>query len=296
MKILSLFNGISCGMAALERAGIPVERYVSFEIDKYANTVTAKNYPQIELRGDVKTVDFTEFEGFDLVLGGFPCQDLSVAKRDRKGLDGERSGLLSELVRAISEAKPKYFLAENVASMKNAERDRISEILGVEPILINSALVSAQNRKRYYWTNIPNVGFPEDKGILLKDILETNVDRRYYFSEAGYRSWENTKRRIKEQGLSYRYEPIKPPYEVKAACIDANYHKGADGKRPMIQEINGEYRVLTPIECERLQTLPDNYTAGISNTRRYKALGNGWTVDVIAHILRHIPKENTCQK
>ena len=296
MKILSLFNGISCGMVALERAGIPVERYVSFEIDKYANTVTAKNYPQIELRGDVKTADFTEFEGFDLVLGGFPCQDLSVANRNRKGLDGERSGLLSELVRALKEVKPKYFLAENVTSMKNAERDRISEILGVEPILINSALVSAQHRRRYYWTNIPNVGLPEDKGILLKDILETNVDRRYYFSEAGYRSWENTKRRIKEQGLSYRYEPIKPPYEVKAACIDANYHKGADGKRPMIQEINGEYRVLTPIECERLQTLPDNYTAGISNTRRYRALGNGWTVDVIAHILRHIPKENTCQK
>lgn len=291
MKILSLFNGISCGMVALERAEIPVERYVSYEIDKYANAVTAKNYPQIELRGDVKTADFTEFAGFDLILAGFPCQDLSALKQGQKGLAGARSGLFSELVRAIAEVKPKYFLAENVASMKNAERDKISAALGVEPIRINSALVSAQQRNRYYWTNIPGVTQPEDKGILLKDILEPAPDRCHYFSEAGYRSWENTKKRIKEQGLSYRYEPSCPPYEVKAPCIDAHYHKDADGKRPVLQDADGEMRALTPVECERLQTLPDGYTEGLSKTQRYKCLGNGWTVDVIAHILRHIPKE-----
>lgn len=279
MEILSLFNGISCGMLALERAGVPVERYVSFEIDKYANAVTAKNYPQIELRGDVKTADFTEFAGFDLVMGGFPCQDLSSAKgKGRKGLDGERSGLFSELVRAIAEVKPKYFLAENVASMKNAERDKISEILRVAPILINSALVSAQKRRRYYWTNIPNVEQPEDKGILLKDILETDIDRRYYFTQSTYAYLEKLREKNEKCGYHYRLEPARPPYDCKAHCLDANYHKGVDGKRTFIETLCGEYRNFTPIECERLQTLPDGYTEGISDTRRYKALGNGWTV------------------
>lgn len=171
MNVLSLFDGISCGMVALERAGIPVERYVAYEIDPNAIKISRKNYPQIEHCGDVTTSDFLEYKGFDLLIGGSPCQDLSIANQKGEGLSGERSGLFWEYVRALEVIKPKYFLLENVASMKKVYRDKITEILGVEPIMINSALVSAQQRKRLYWTNIKNVVQPEDKWIFLKDIL-----------------------------------------------------------------------------------------------------------------------------
>jgi DNA (cytosine-5)-methyltransferase 3A len=147
MNVLSLFDGISCGMVALERAGIPVERYVAYEIDKYAIQISKKNYPQIEHCGDVTTADFTQYRGFDLLIGGSPCQDL-CAIGSRKGLDGEKSGLFFHYVRALKEVKPKYFLLENNASMTKENKDKISQILGVEPIMIDSSLVSAQMRKR----------------------------------------------------------------------------------------------------------------------------------------------------
>ena len=175
-NVLSLFDGISCGRLALERAGIEVNKYYASEIDKYAIKITQSNYPDTIQLGDVREIDFTQFIGeIDLVIGGSPCQDLSIAKADRKGLDGSRSGLFFKFVEAIETIKPKYFLLENVASMRKEDRDKITEILGVEPIMINSALLSAQQRKRYYWTNIPNVQQPEDKGILLQDILEDGL-------------------------------------------------------------------------------------------------------------------------
>lgn len=155
MKVLSLFNGISCGRLALERAGIKVDRYVSYEIDKYANSIAKFHYPNDEYCGDVTTADFTQYVGFDIIIGGSPCQNLSIAG-NKKGLEGDESKLFFEFVRAIKEAKPKYFLLENNASMTVENRNIISEIMGCEPILINSGLVSAQDRKRLYWTNIPS--------------------------------------------------------------------------------------------------------------------------------------------
>ena len=201
MKILSLFDGISCARVALERAGIPVEVYYASEIDKYAIQVSKKNYPDIVQMGDVQTIEGAinilgtralatsrlTGERIDLLIGGSPCQDLSIAKKDRKGLDGERSGLFWEYVRILNEVKPKYFILENVNSMPKEAKELITKTLGVEPIMINAALVSAQNRKRLFWTNIPGVTLPEDRGILLKDILEESVDEKYEVQACSYR-------------------------------------------------------------------------------------------------------------
>ena len=180
MKVLSLFDGISCGRLALERAGIPVEKYYASEIDKYAIAVAQKNYPDTIQIGDINTVHFTDFMDVDLIIGGSPCQDLSIAKQNREGLRGARSGLFWRYVDALATIRPKYFLLENVASMRNEDRDAITETLRkiypeTECIMINSALLSAQQRKRYYWTNW-HVEQPQDKGILLKDILESAGD------------------------------------------------------------------------------------------------------------------------
>lgn len=176
MKVLSLFDGISCGMLALQRAGISVERYDAFEIDKYAIQVSEKNFPEIIHHGNVFDGDFTQFKGYDLLLGGSPCTYWSVAKKGREITpDGEGGKLFMQYVRAIEETECRYFLYENNYSIHKNIKEFISEKLGVEPIMINSALVSAQNRKRCYWTNIPDVLQPEDKEILVKDILESGL-------------------------------------------------------------------------------------------------------------------------
>lgn len=253
---MSLFDGISCGMLALKRAGIPVKRYVAYEIEKNAIKISQKNYPQIEQCGDVRTADFSQYEGFDLLIGGSPCQDLSNYKYDRgevKGLDGEKSGLFYYYVKALKEVKPKYFLLENVASMEKKWADVISEELGVEPIMINSALVCAAERKRLYWTNIPNIEQPEDRGIVLKDIVipASKVPDKYWYTK----------------------------------LCDGN---GGNLAKKVYQD--NRVRRLTPLEYERLQTLPDHYTDCVADSRRYTAIGNGWTVDVIAHILKNIIK------
>ena len=179
MKVLSLFDGISCGRLALERAGIPVEKYYASEIDKYAIQVAQKNYPDTIQVGDVNKLNYLELLDVDMIIGGSPCQDLSIAKQNRQGLRGERSGLFWKYVEALEVIHPKWFLLENVASMRNEDRDAITETLKkiypeTECIMINSALVSAQQRKRYYWTNW-HVEQPQDKGILLKDILESGA-------------------------------------------------------------------------------------------------------------------------
>ena len=176
MKVLSLFDGISCGMVALEKAGISVSRYVAYEIDEKAIQISKKKYPQIEQMGSVVGADFSKFRGYDMVMGGFPCQDLSINKANRKGLKGSKSGLFWELVRAIKEVQPKYFFVENNYKMPEEDQQIITDTLGVKPILINSALVSAQTRKRLYWTNIPDVVLPEDKHIYVKDILQKGIN------------------------------------------------------------------------------------------------------------------------
>ncbi len=176
MRVLSLFDGISCGMLALQRAGIPVEEYHAFEIDKYAVSVSQRNHPEIVHHGNVFDGDFSQFKGFDLLIGGSPCTYWSVAKNNRETTcDGEGFRLFMEYVRALNESECRYFLYENNYSIHQNIVKEITKRLGVEPVMINSALVSAQNRKRYYWTNIPNVTQPTDKGILLTDILESGV-------------------------------------------------------------------------------------------------------------------------
>ena len=278
MKVLSLFDGISCGMVALERAGIPVERYVAYEIDKYAIQISKNNYPQIEHCGDVTTADFTQYKDFDLLIGGSPCQDL-CAIGSREGLKGEKSGLFFEFVRALAEVKPKYFLLENNASMTKENKDKISEILGVEPIMIDSSLVSAQMRKRWYWTNIPSLTQPKNKNIKISDILQPVEEKEQYnITENILRKVPGT-RAYKNAWGSLR------KLDQKLRCITACYAL-ASTSFSVIDYENGQYYAPTPVECERAQTLPDGYTAGVSKAQRYKCIGNGWTVDVIAHILK----------
>ena len=398
MKVLSLFDGISCGMVALKRAGIPVENYDAFEIDKYAIKVSENNYPNIVHHGDVFDGDFTKFKGYDLLLGGSPCTYWSIAKKGRETTsDGMGFKLFMEYVRALRESECKYFLYENNYSIHQNIKDEISKHLGVQPIMINSALVSGQNRKRCYWTNIPFTSFLEDKGILLKDVLESGVtwqDKSYcmtssYNGAVLYNTLERKQRTMvaipicvnsqsgnstiptrKQPSLSERIysvegknpaltsgfhtniavpvETVAKPvgaaqrgryvdcekteqhieiredcksnclttvqkdtlvcspvrigqignggqgqriYSVRGKSITMTANGGGTGGKTGLYKIDlpdGDYiiRKLTPVEAERLQTLPDNYTAGISNTQRYKCIGNGWTVDVIAHILR----------
>lgn len=306
INVVSLFDGISCGMLALIKSGIKVNKYISYEIDKYAIKVSNRHFPYIEQKGSVVGADFTEYKGFDLLIGGSPCQDLSIAKTNRQGLLGSRSSLFFEYVNALNIIKPKYFLFENVASMSKENKDIISKCLGVEPIMINSSLVSAQQRKRLYWTNIPNVTQPTDKKILLKDILENGypyqeksycLKARYqgaYF-EHDYPRKQNTTvfMPIRLGNINGSKSQAHRVYSINGKSITLSANGGGIGAKTGLYKIDlpdGDYyiRKLTPIECERLQTIPDNYTSCLSNTQRYKVIGNAWTVDVIAHILKDI--------
>ena len=293
MKVLSLFDGISCGRLALERAGIPVEHYVAYEIEPNAIKVSKANWNDIEHCGDVTVADFSQYKGFDAIIGGFPCQDLSINKRGRKGLEGKRSGLFWHLVRAIEEVNPKYFLVENNYKMPQKDQDIITKTLGVEPILIYSGKVSAQSRYRLYWTNIPNVQQPEDLHIYLKDIVEhgeTKEKDLTNFTKFNNKTYTNYDRpaRIGTIGKGGQGERV---YSVEGKSVTLTANGGGRGAKGGLYLINGMVRKPTPIECERLQTIPDNYTACLSDNERRKVIGNGWTVDVIAHILRSIPEE-----
>lgn len=409
MKVLSLFDGISCLRVALGNRSV---EYLASEIEPNAIKISKKNYPDIKHLGDVK--DISGITGVDLLCGGSPCTDLSIAKKDRQGLEGTRSKLFWEYVRIWKECKPKWFILENVASMPKKDRDIITATLGVEPIMIDASLVSAQSRKRLFWTNIPVRGLPTDRGIVLKDILQPDaeVDERmvmkgkafcltsnYYKAIesnsvekkqrtmvvaqtpaetdkpifAGY--IEGTKRYENQEELSRAHHQQNRIYDPagKAPPLQASETSGRnhilqvghvgktngqanrvydpagksttltalaggsggktglyvmgriigrklneDGKRDdkddsleykrtlevrsdeksntitQVQKDNivvaeKHIRKLTPIECERLQSLPDNYTAGVSNTARYKALGNGFNVEVIKFILSFLP-------
>jgi DNA (cytosine-5)-methyltransferase 3A len=329
MDVLSLFDGISCGQVALERVDIKVNNYYASEIDKYAIQVTQKNYPDTIQLGDVTGVKGKDLPKIDLLIGGSPCQGFSFAGK-QLNFEDKRSKLFFEFVRLLKETKPKYFLLENV-KMKKEYQDIISKYIGVEPIEINSNLVSAQNRKRLYWTNIPNIAQPNDKGIKLKNIVHEYADSMEFWELAEYIvPFDRTlqildKGEVKKNYLQYdltgkghRSQAQRAYYldgkhgtltaassgcKVLFGCITPdrinkrqNGQRFNDGKKSYTLTaqdkhgvlVEGYIRKLTPIECERLQTLPDNYTEGISNSQRYKCLGNGWTVDVIAHILKGI--------
>lgn len=303
MNILSLFDGISCGMTALLRAGIPVDNYIAYEIDKYAIQTSEKNYPQIIRRGHVFDGGFSDFRDADLLIGGSPCTYWSIAKRNREtDCGGEGFRLFMQYVRALEETRARYFLYENNYSVHQNIKDEISKKLGVHPIMINSALVCAQQRKRCYWTNIPNVTQPADKGILLKDIIDNAVpwQGKSYCLTANYGS-ATLKNTLERHQRTMVAEPVRigdigsnsqghRVYSVHGKSITLSANGGGQGGTTGLYKIDlpdGNYliRKLSPVECERLQTLPDNYTQGVSNAQRYKQLGNGWTVDVIVHIL-----------
>ena len=428
MNVLSLFDGMSCGMIALDRLGIKVDNYYASEIDKYAIQVSQANYPDIIQVGDITKLDLSTLPKIDLVMGGSPCQGFSFAGK-QLAFDDPRSALFFEFHKAISYLQPKYFLLENVR-MKKEYLDIISEYMGVEPIFINSSLVSAQSRQRYYWTNIPGIEQPEERGIVLRDILEDQVGSEHYVGNnmqknykggnqlnPNYKSQANTIHNSdKKSGticagthgyangyVGDKHKPVKQTernarhlkqLDDKSLCMTASMYKGAgnngmtlvpqklvddtsdlpeksqtiksqyyksskanfersgtfhatgipqrlvsdkpqhigtavdvkaaayrarsvdeNGKRvawkdtkpkQMLELRKDEksnsvtsvqkdnvltqdevyWRKLTPLECERLQTVPDNYTNHVSNTQRYKMLGNGWTIEVIAHILK----------
>lgn len=306
MRVLSVFDGCAVTRQAFKNLGMPVEYFAS-EIDKYAIKIASKNHPDIVQLGDVKEV--TPFE-VDLLIGGSPCQDLSAAG-NAVGLYGQRSGLFFEFVRLLEAIKPKYFVLENVASMKKKWKDEITRILGVEPVMINSALVSAQSRKRLYWTNF-TIEQPEDRGILLRDVIESGVvDRDKSFCiDANY--WKGTTavhyathhlRQVvflKQDSIEIFDSVVKAVqlgyinknqqgrrfYSTEAKAVSLKANGGGWGAKMGLYLDKDHIRKLTPIECERLQTLPDNYTEGVSRTQRYKMLGNAFTCAVIEHILR----------
>ncbi len=374
MNVLSLFDGMSCGRIALGRAGVKVDAYYSSEIDKYAIKVADANYPENIKLGDVRGINGIDLPKIDLLIGGSPCQGFSFAGK-QLNFDDPRSALFFEYVRLLKELKPKYFMMENVR-MKKEYQAIISDALGVEPVAINSNLVSAQNRYRLYWTNIPGVGQPEDKGIMLRDIIEGDVvdrDKAHcldanYFKGGNMKSYFDKHRRqlvFSKDGLCHigdadikGNDSIKRVYHpdgkgpTLSTCqgghrepkimipldnhksnsglvcvgglegnkkwlddgknLQRNFSQGervysTTGKCPTLSAQSGgtagtgsalisgdtnslKYRKLTPLECERLQNVDDNYTNHVSNTQRYKMLGNGWTVDVIAHIFKNIPE------
>ena len=350
MNVLSLFDGMSCGQIALNKLGIKYDKYFASEIDKYAMQVTQHNFPDTVQLGDVQFVTKETFgtHKIDLVVGGSPCQGFSFAGK-MLNFDDPRSKLFFEYVRLVKELKPKYFLLENV-KMKKESQDIISKYMGVEPIEINSSLVSAQTRKRLYWTNIPNVSQPEDKGVVLRDIIESGyIDDRMvnegkshcltarYSGAVWWNSIERRQRTMvsleqvddklrhpeatkkgyaeagEDEGLDLTFPKSKTrrgrAMKDKSNCLTAASHEmGVVEKDNVLSENEpGRYpnayedkklvwRKLTPLECERLQTVPDGHSLVlddngkqlVSDSQRYKILGNGWTIDVITHILKNM--------
>jgi site-specific DNA-cytosine methylase len=272
INVLSLFDGMSCGQIALERAGIKVENYFASEIDKYAMQVTQNNYPNTKQLGSVTEVKSVDLPKIHLLMGGSPCQGFSTAGKELN-FDDERSKLFFEFVRLKKELNPKYWLLENV-SMKREFRDIISKFLGCEPVMINSSIITGQNRPRYYWTNIL-FSLPKDKNISVSDVLG--------IPNAEIGQPQPYPRNYKELGLK-RVERIEYRTDGKSNAIITNPQKN-------LLKTDDGYRKLTPLECEKLQTIPLNYTDCVNNSQRYKMLGNGWTVDVIAHILSYLRGE-----
>lgn len=284
-SVLSLFDGMSCGQIALNRVGIKYDNYFASEIDKHAIKVTMKNYPKTIQLGDVTKVKASDLPKIDILVGGSPCQSFSNAGGEGNGFDG-KSGLFWEYVRILKEVQPKYFLLENVVMKKKEWEDIISDVLGVKPIFIDSKLVSAQRRPRLYWTNIPNINQPIDKVLLFKDILDNNSEN--------YKLSSTLIDRYKQTAIDNGTKLVigTTAIEGKIGQRDRVYGinnkiptlTATDYKQPKQVLVNGVLRKVTPLEFERLQTVPDNYTDCVSDTQRYKMLGNGWTVDVIAHI------------
>ena len=354
MNVLSCFDGMSCGRIALDRAGIKVDNYYASEIDKYAIQIATKNYPYTKHIGSVVDVKASDLPKIDLLIGGSPCQGFSFAGK-QLNFEDERSKLFFEFVRLLKECKPKYFLLENV-KMKQEWQDVISNHLGIEPVEIDSALFSAQQRKRLYWTNIPIKEIDtRNKDLVIADVLNVDVIntrqnkilmhkqdtkvklRKNYINKQelalfikSYKNktineiaeycnapktmvehWFRNDNSFSIPDVEYwfklkeclnidsnKFDKQITEFEIKSCSFDMAkriYH--IDGKHPTLTTLSGvgqrktitdgtDMFQLMPIHCERLQTVPDNYTEGVSNNQRFKMLGNGWTVDVVAHIFK----------
>jgi len=323
--VLSLFDGISCGRVALDRSGIPVDRYFASEVDSYAVAISMKNYPDIIHLGDIRNVTFRKgvlsngtssysVKKIDLLIGGSPCQSFTFAGKRQGMVTAERKDILSleeylgykdrgysfegesylfwEYVRLLKEVRPTYFLLENV-NMSSKWLEVINATLNCKPNRINSGLMSAQNRDRLYWTNINNgrIPRPKDRGLLLKDVVEDRFDlERYRLSKTHCEAFLK----------SYNWKPCV--LEGKSKPLLATYYKQPPHCPYIPSKVSDSgYRRLAPLECERLQTLPDNYTEAVyngqpvSDTQRYKCIGNGWTVDVIGHIFSYLGNKNNAK-
>jgi site-specific DNA-cytosine methylase len=276
LNVLSLFDGISCGRVALDRAGINVDKYYASEIDDDPIKVSLKNYPDIVQVGNVTALNGENFENIDLLFGGSPCTYWSVANHKNRETTTEGLGyiLFKHYVRVLKETNPKYFLYENNYSIHKNIKEQITEELGVEPIVIDSRLVSGQQRKRCYWTNIPNVTQPEDRGIKFHDIVKKDRD---WFDIL---PWS-----LKEWGGKRKLDTLRTIEAEKSFCLTTNK------SHPKNYYLNEDKTMMTKLDAEEaeiLQTLPVGYTDCIPEGKRFKAIGNGWTVDVIAHILKGI--------
>ena len=297
MNILSLFDGISCARIALEKLNIPISNYYASEIDKYAIQVSKENYPDIIHLGDIKDIKASDLPKIDLLIGGSPCQDLSNAQKGL-GLKGEKSRLFYEYIRLYKELNPKYFLLENV---KNKWGNLMSEIIGIDFVEINSSLFSAQSRPRYYWTNIKFPKIPHrHHSERLEDIVIKNVDEKYYFNKDGIDKFI-------EENLTFDKPPTKDGiiklFDMPKNIINDHERQrriyALNSKSPIILAradttkilIDNRIRKLTPLECERLQNIPDNYTSCCSDTQRYKMIGNGFNINTIVHILKGLKNE-----
>lgn len=293
MNVLGLFDGMSCGQVALRKAGVSYDKYHASEIDVDAVKVAMRNFPSTVQLGDVRGIEAGNLPRIDLLLGGSPCQDFSNVKivdgrrKEVLGLDGPKSRLFYEYLRLLKELDPRWFLLENVGSMARGYVELIDELLGVEGVRICSSKFVPQVRNRIYWTNIPIDDLPVMKVPTVFDLLEKKVADKYFLT------W-----RMKACVLSVSDKwTHKPRTDLPVAVpLTATMHKmhraGIDNYYTCVNHPadKSDLRRLTPVECERLQGLPDDYTKGVSDTQRYRMIGNGWTVDVIAHILKGLVK------
>lgn len=288
-NVMSLFDGGSCGQLALQRSGINIGKYYASEIDGNCVLITQKHFPETVQLGNVTQINFNRFKGqVDLLIGGSPCQGFSQGGK-RLNFEDERSRLFFRFVDALKEIQPKYFLLENVKMNKDCE-SQISQMLGVTATKINSNLFSAQDRARLYWTNIPIPrNFPKNNQVV-KDILEVGeIEQSNYISTERVIYWDEyqTKRKLGFIGSDNQSARIyNPAFKSGTLCAEG----GGMGAKTGLYLINNQIRTLTPLECERLQTLPDNYTQGLTRNQRYRMINNGWTVNLIAFLFSGILK------
>lgn len=288
MNVFSCFDGISCGQEALIRSGVKIEKYYASEIDQRSITITQNRFPKTIQYGNIlKIKDYHFLSPINLIMGGSPCQGFSFAGK-RLNFEDPRSKLFFEFIRLKKELSPDYFFLENVKMDKKSE-NIISEYLGVEPILINSSLISAQNRERLYWTNITGFEMPQDRRIIISDILDTGFRTTKPYTENELKYDAKSFHRCIKVGHDYttKFEQGQRVYSKNAKCPCLDTKQGGN-RSTKVAHSDGRFIELNVNELERLQGLPDNYTKGISKTGRHFGIGNGWQIDTIMEFFKHL--------